>query len=418
MIDITKLNTRFRNKKDIIIETIIDHYGREYEQLIKDRLSNLLIDFSSLPSQEYKFLQKHGDQLNERSKLIIESRYLKYKQAEKIAWEEVIKSIRDYVEKNLSIKCSDEDVAYMFSNSNFEKEYIDSQILNDSETHKLQRDNVLEEQIFFKNHPFLKDARMSQEDINKFMKYKNQVQKQYQITIIEKSQFCKNVFKDFVKRWETPIPAECFTRIAFKYDAFTSSFTVTDDFGKQTIEPYIIMRYLKLKNAGTKCFDTNIIHEVIHSVEIGPNNETFGLRAKGLNAEMANEVKTQLLAIKIVKELHDLGVFILDDPNDYIIQGQSAYEWLFPLTQDFFERNEQIILDCAINNEPHKMVEYFGKPYIEFNNELIRIFDNFMYQYKNSNCVVVSKNDQDLISNIINSMEQYKKENKIKKIAR
>ena len=403
MIDITTLNTKFKRKKDVIVELLIENYGREYEQVIKDRLSNLLIDFSSLPDQEYSFLQNHGDQLNERSKSIIESRYSKYERVRKVAWEEATELIYDYAEKNLSIKCSTPEDFNILSNSDLGEGIIDSlssksvQILNDPNRSQLLKEDILQKQDVFREYARSKNVSITQQDIDKFIGYRKQIQTQYRIVLVEKTKFCKNIFKDFVKRWETPIPAGCYAEIVFGTDAFSRSFTITDRFEKRTVEPYIKIRYLHLKDMGCKSIDTNIVHEMIHASEAG------------FDSSITNEIKTQLLAIKITTQLHRMGIFILDDPDDYIIQGQSGYEMLFPLVQDFFERNEEIILDSSINLQPYKLIEYFGNVYAKFNIELNKIFEGLMIEKtRNVEPIIISNDDCDLISGLIEEMENYK----------
>ena len=138
MIDITKLQESFEQKKDVVIDLIIEQYGREYSEVIKDRLSNLLIDFSSLPDQEYSFLQSNSNQLNIKSKFLIQLRYSKYKQAKKTTLKGAMDLIIKYIEKNLSVKCSNLEDLAMFLNSDLGESYIDSlssrstQIINDT----------------------------------------------------------------------------------------------------------------------------------------------------------------------------------------------------------------------------------------------------------------------------------------------
>lgn len=399
---------KFMQKKDIIAELLIEQYGREYEQFIKERLSNLVIDFSSLPDQEYLFLQRHGDQLNEKSKLIIESRYIKYMQAKQDAWMKSVESINDYAAKYLSIKCPTPGDNPILFNLRLGEGYIDSlgsrsmQILSDPNMSESVKNSILEQQIEFNNQI---SQSISQHDVDKFIEYRNSVKKQYRMDIIEKSEFCKNVFKEFVNKWETPIPAEFFARIMFDYNSFASSFSITYD-DNNIVIPYITIKYLNLKNKSMKCFDTNIIHEVIHTIEIGSKTNKFGLKTSKSDFTMTNEIKTQLLAIKIAGELHRRGIFILDDPNDYMIQGQSAYEWLFPFVQDFFERNKKIILNCAID-ETSDILEYFGDSYRKFDAELLKIFKDFTARSSREEPLVATQVKLELISGIINEMENY-----------
>ena len=59
-----------------------------------------------------------------------------------------------------------------------------------------------------------------------------------------------------------------------------------------------------------------------------------------------------------------------DNPNDYKIEGESTYETLFPLTKDFLDEHETLFSNCAINNTPQKLDEYFGEFWEEFSKKI------------------------------------------------
>ena len=150
------------------------------------------------------------------------------------------------------------------------------------------------------------------------------------------------------------------------------------------------------------------MHEVIHKIETDKNYVGISIHDDRNTNNIINEIRTQYLALKFTKQLHEEGIFIYDNPDDYNIEKECAYEVLFPLTQNFIDEYEDIISDCAINNTPNKLYEYFGEDWKEFSEQIDYIYyEHMKYFFGTNNIPYINSNDK--ITELINNMNSFKK---------
>jgi hypothetical protein len=99
-----------------------------------------------------------------------------------------------------------------------------------------------------------------------------------------------------------------------------------------------------------------------------------------------------------------------DNPDDYKIEGESAYEALFPLTKDFLDEHETLFTSCAINNTPQKLNECFGDFWKVFSKKINSIYYNNMYLFSRT-YIIPCINVDNSIKELINNMNSFKRRN-------
>ena len=112
--------------------------------------------------------------------------------------------------------------------------------------------------------------------------------------------------------------------------------------------------------------------------------------------------------------MHEQGIFIYDNPNDYKIEGESAYEWMFPISESFLEEFEKFFSNCAINNDIEKLNDYFGASWITYSDHINKVFNDNIYFYMNFGKISNIQLDENVTS-IINEMKLSSRKVGIKK---
>ena len=428
MINIIDINDNFNKSKKVIIDVLINYYGREYSEVIKQKLNNVFFDFSSTPEQEYNLLKKHPNKIDNLSKLLILMRYKEFKKIQKISRQTNYKFLMEYIKKELSMNGLDKfnlkskKFLSLFTDKNFNSSYIDAfssksiSLLNDFSISESIKESIIHDQEKFRKiigFFGIKPENLSTNVVDKLLEYRKKIRNNYKNNIVEKSKFGENMIEEIRKKFNIELSPEDIRDIALLENAWAGYICVKSE---NNVEYHQIIKVplLHLMNLGVKGLDVNIIHELIHKIETSGNHVGISIYddnntivGTGTNV-IINEIRTQNLAIKITKELHELRIYIYDNPNDYKIEGESTYESLFPLTKDFLDENETLFTNCAINNTPQKLYEYFGEFWEEFSKKINSIYYDYMHFFSithNIPCV----NTNDNITELINNMNSFKR---------
>lgn len=423
MINIIDINDILNKNMNVIIDILINHYGQEYSDVIRKRLDNVFFDFSSTPEEEYNFLKMHGNQLSGLSKLLIKLRYGEFKRIQSDLFEANYKWLIEYAQNKLlmgnidKVNVESEKFLSLFTDKNFNGGYIDAfssasiSLLNDLDIAESIKESIINDQKEFMSIADSLGIRLenlSTEDVDDLIEYRKKRQTSYKKDIIQNSLFGKNLFKSLKKRFSFELSPEDLSEIAFLENAWAGY--IVDEKEDHTVYHQIIkIPLLHLMNLGIKGLDVGVIHEIIHKIETNGDYVGISIHDENDTNNIINEIRTQNLAIKITKELHKLGIYIYDTPNDSIIERYSNYEALFPLTKEFIDEHEVLISNCAINNTPHKLDEYFGESWKEFSEQINNLYyKNRHYFSANQKIPNIYANDN--ITKLINSMEEFKKE--------
>lgn len=414
---IKNLNERFDKYKHVIMQTLIDYYGYEYANIIKDRFNHIHFIFSSTPKDDYKFAETYNYLLTPEEKKDIELKYDKYLELKKELRKEYCDKLIQYIENEFNVNISDKILSIydtfliLFTDPNFNEGLMDSyttesyKLLNDPSTPNTIRNNIIDDQKHVRNYLEIRniDLKLSKEVADKIKNYRDELRHLYRVSIANKSEFGNKIKNEMETFFGININPELMDEIAFRENPWAGILISDNKF----FHPYIQMPLTKLINYGSKGLDVHIIHEIIHKIETNEMRVGIEIKNDDVNInQYTNEIRTQLLAIKITKQLHELGIFIFDDPNNYSIKDVSIYDKLFPLTELFFEKYEELFKNCAINNTPEQLEIKFGSNWNLFSSKvdeilykIIDLNDHYIYPIDDS--------DKEIIENLIDKMNYY-----------
>ncbi len=77
--------------------------------------------------------------------------------------------------------------------------------------------------------------------------------------------------------------------------------------------------------------------------------------------ELLSEVVNELIAEKITKQMHDNGIYIIDDAEHYQNSGSCLYTRFEDLIHEFIEEYWDLIVESRRNNNMHVLLDQIGK---------------------------------------------------------
>ena len=421
MINLINISDSFNKNKNFIINILINYYGYEYSDIIKERLENVLFDFSSTPEEDYKFLKLHETQIDSLSKFFIIERYRNFRkiqnESKQLIMKPLIYSIQCLLMNGLDkIDVESEKFLTLFMDKNLNGGCIDAfssksiALLNKYDAVDSLKESILNDQNEFrKNMEILgiNFENLNTENVDNFIEYRKKLQTIYKKNIVKKSKYGKNMYKEIRKKFGVELTPEELSFIALTENAW-AGYIYAGSKNNVTYHQIIKIPLLHLINIDVKGLDVNIIHELIHKIETNGDYVGISIHDENRTNNIINEIRTQNLAIKITKQLHKIGIFIYDNPDDYNVEGECTYEALFPLTQNFINEYEEIFSSCAINNTPNELFEYFGEDWKEFSEQIDYIYyEHMKYFLGTNNIPYINSNDK--ITKLINNMNSFKR---------
>ncbi len=375
MIDLNDISKRFNQYKSIIIEMLIDYYGEKNRDTIVNRIGSVYFNFSSTPKDNYQYALTHCDDMSKSDFMLCKVKYIQYKRKNNRSKKLNNSLLRKYIVDKFSIHnldriVEDDDIFLsLFSDSLFNSSQIDSfsskslKRQRSSQVSKAVKDRIQKDQEQF--NCIMENFGIEMKDppaelVDQFILYRKKIQLNYKNYIAIKSKFGKDIFKEMKSQFHLRLNPSIFSDIVFRENAFSGSVVVNG----QAFYNYVRVPLIHLLNKDVKGLDVNIIHEIIHKAEtdgnrVGITSYNQGNPDMGENA-VINDIRTQMLAIRFTKQLHDMGIYLYDDPMDCKVEGESDYEWLFPIAEAFLEKYEDIFKECSFHNIPSKLHDYFG----------------------------------------------------------
>lgn len=431
MIDLNNISRRFYIYKSLIIEMLIDYYGEKNRDKIVDRLDSVYFNFSSTPSDNYQYALTQRNKMSKSDFMLNRVKYIQYKMKNNKSRKLNNDLLRKYIIDKFSIRNLDEFIRNddiflsLFSDRNFSSSQIDFFssknicLQRSSRISKEAKDHIQKEQdqfncVMSRLGIEIKDP--PAELVDQFIEYRKKIQLNYRNYIAVKSKFGKDIFEEIKSKFGLKLIPSIFSDIVFRENAFSGSVIVNGE----TFYNYVRIPLVHLLNKGMKGLDVNVIHEMIHKVETDGNS--VGITSynqdnpdKGENAVL-NDIRTQMLAIRFTKQLHDMGVYIYDNPMDCKIEGESYYEWLFPIAADFLEKYEDIFKECAFHNVPSKLDDYFGPAFQKYSAYINTRYHRFKKYSSKDNLSSLNIQMDNQVNDFIESMElSYNNKMKIKK---
>ncbi len=413
--DIVNFNKKIEQNKDKIIQAFIDYYGLEYSDIIKDRFDKIYFDFSSKPEEEYIFVCSHEDEISEEIKQSIYSKCEEYIESDEKAREENNKRLINYIEEKLSIKISDMEkisklhILSAFTDYNLNEGLIDSystesfKILNDPFKPTTIKESIIKDQERLYNTLKLYDIdiKPTRETADEIIEYRNKLKFLHEMHIVNNSYFVQ-LMDDIEDKFSFRLSPGVLC------DIFLSNNSTAYTIGRNG-KCYSIIKVPLLQHINNNiiALDVNVIHEIIHEIETNKNRTGIQINEKDGKVNNAiNEILTEMSAKKITTKLHDMGVYIFDDPSNCKIYEQSVYEGLFPITEEFIGENDSLFRECSINNNPEKLERTFGEHWKSFSELLDSRLKEIIDIYINQDKFSVIQSDEK-INDAINNMRSF-----------
>lgn len=423
MINITNISENFYKYKNAIINLLVDYYGHEYYDLINERINSTYFNFSSTPIEDYKYAVKHSNEISVFDKSMIKLRYKLYKKLEdksrknnfdlliKYTFESLLITNQNKIKDNTNLFIS------LFSDENFNSGLIDAfspkstKLLNDDNVATSIKESIIRDQEKFKkisNELGINISNLSSYSVDKLIEYRKKLQENHKNYIAQNSQFGKKMFKTIKSEFNLDLQQKNLSFISFIEDAYAGTIIEEND-NNSSYYNYIRIPLIHLINIGVKGLDVNIIHELIHKIETDKDYVGISIHNNENTNDIINEIRTQKLAIHITRKLHEQGIFIYDNPKDYKIEGESVYEWMFPLTESFLDKFEDIFSKCAINNDSSKLEELFGNSWLNYSKHINDVFNSVMYFFSKFRKIPNIQMDEEIAAMITNMEETYNK---------
>ncbi len=429
MINICNIYENFNKHKNIIISSFIDYYGQENYSLIDKRINSTYFDFSSTPVEDYKYVLEHDNEISSFDKIIIKLRYKLYRDLEKKSRKNNFDLLAKYISNNLlitnlsKIKSNEEAFWSLFSDENFNSGLIDSfsskstDLLNDNSVATCIKESINNDREKFKElskNLGIDFSNLTPNIVNKYIEYRKEIQENHKTYIAKNSQFGKKIFKAIKSEFNLELCPEILSFISFIENPYAGNIIVKK-VNNTSFYNFIRIPLIHLINIGIKGLDVNIIHELIHKIETDKDRVGISILDGKNTNNIINEIRTQKLAIFITRKLHEQGIFIYDKPDDYKIEGESTYEWMFPLTESFLNEFEDIFSSCAINNDIDKLNDFFGTSWITYSEHINNVYNNNMYFFSRFGKIPNIKLHESVTS-MINDMELVYRKGRMKNV--
>lgn len=378
--NIDNISDNFNKCKPILLELLISYYGEEHRNKITERFNSIYFDFSSTPDEDYKYALSHNLSDFEQIKKRFEDYERIKNKAKKIYRKLILKYIyKNFIQSYNIPKDKENLFISLFFDDEFNTGYIDSfssesiELVNNPHTPIIVKQSIVDEQKRFmeiSSELKLHYKNISLDLINKFINFRNIVQSAYETYIIKNSEFGKKIYKTIKREFNLKISPADITTFAFNEEP---QFIALEDYHFNNCR-YIKYPITAIINCTSYGIDISIIHELIHAIENDGKNVGIRIYKDSNLNNVANEIRTEKIAKKLTKKLHEKGIFIYDNPEDYQYEETSCYEWLFGFCSNFFEQFESFISNLAINGTPFKLDEQFGESWKTYSKHLDNIY--------------------------------------------
>lgn len=369
--DALDFQKQFSKYKDILIEEIIQEFGEEYRNDIIERINSYVIILQSNPQDDYTYLCKHADKIKFTDRSLIKERYRELEHIKKKARNWLMDEFKWLIsaffkiDENILFQKDSEELVSLFTNQNFDESYIDSynshnmNLLNRVDTPEVIKESVLNDQRILKEKLEKFGIIIDENFIHQVDEFieKRELEKGGYYRRILKSNFGYN--KELYELIQEKDPKFLFN-ISFYQHPHQGIFVMP---GEKEIR-YVFYPVVRLINQNSKALDTSLIHELVHTIE---KDEKYSIM---------DEIIVQKAAINITRRLHENEIFIFDDKEDSQIEGNCAYETLFPLVEPILNYYE-LLKNTLVNGSFYSLNEVFGESWNQFLQELEMIFSTY-----------------------------------------
>lgn len=363
---------QFLKYKDILIEEIIQEFGEQYRKATIEGINSHIIILQSNPLDNYTYLCNHAKNIKFTDRYMIKERYRKLQKIKEKSRNELMDEFKWFIsvffkiDKNVLDQKDSEELVSLFANQNFDESYIDSynsqnmNLLNRVDTPGVIKESVLNDQRILKEKLAKLGIIIDEQFIHRvdgFIK-KRELEKEGYYRRILQSDFSYN--RELYELMQETDPGILFY-MSFYQEPNRGIFTLS---GGKKIK-YIFYPVVRQINQNFKALDTTFVHEIVHTIE------------KEGKYSIIDEIIVQKAAINITKRLHENGIFIFDNKEDYLIEGNCKYEVLFPLIDPILLNYYDLLKNTLINGSFYSLNEAFGESWNKFLQELEMIYATY-----------------------------------------
>lgn len=420
MDSIINIAKNYNEYREILFDLFVDYYGHEYRDLIYSRTEDVPVDLSSTPVDNYYYLKSHSNNISNAERGLIEKQYNDFEsvmnEARNINYDLMFNFLVEVfrIQNRELGRLDKESFLSLFTDKTFSKSLIDGfskqslKFLNDDFVSENDKISILKKQEEFNrvlsNLGVNLDS-FSNASINKVIEYRKKLKENYRNLIIKNSEYGQNMNSGIKSIIGIDVKPEFLNPIGLARSASAVSITVNR--GSELVYyRYVKIPLIYLINRNLKGLDYSIIHELIHIIESYMNYVGISIHDETKTNKIVNEIRTQKLAAKFTKILHERGIFLYDNPKDYKVDGVSTYEFIYPLIGDFLDKYESVFSACAISNDIAKLNMMFGESWPLYSEYINDVFARTVNYYENFNTFPAVNMDVST-SNLIKSMEAH-----------
>jgi len=363
---------QFLKYKDIIIEEIIQEFGEQYRADIIERINSHVIILQSNPLDDYIYLCNHSENIKPMNRWIIKGRYRKLEKIKEKARNKLLDEFKWMIstffriDKTMIDQKYNEEFASLFGNQNFDESYIDSyssssmNLLNRIDTPQIVKESILNDQRVLREKLSEFGIIIDEQFINHVDEFleKRKLEKDGYYRKILKSHFSYNKELSSLTRSEEP---EYLFYASFYPDPNQTIATYPE--GK--VQKHVFYPVIRRINGNFKALDVLFIHELVHTI------------GKSKEQSIMNEIVVQKAAINITKRLHENGIFIFDDKEQCLVEGECTYEVLFPLIEPILSNYDNLLKETLVNSSFSSLSEVFGESWNRLLEELEKVYATY-----------------------------------------
>jgi len=385
----------FEKYKLIIVNEIVRELGIENEEYIRNVFNDFKIVLETPPMEEYRYCK---DNLFDMSKYYYE--YIKLEYLKKKIYNKVIKELLDnWIEIFIDLNKNNnyDKIEKLFYGNKQIIDYFSS--LNELKLKDSRITSGIKDLIIMSREWFMsiinklgyKIKTLDSKMVDIFIMYRDIYFDRIIIKNLleEDNNYIKRIAKiinddnedviaDLIKKWQST----CFKYVKKNGELYR----------------FIYLPINRLKFFGSKTIDVILVHEMIHYIQEMCDKEFI-----------LNEVLVQYKASKIVERLHNRGIFIFDNEDDFKIYGECPYEELYPFVNKIIELIPENVLNMAVITEDYQSLEVIcGKKINDYIIILNNLYSDFM------NCQKFSKENIELCDEYCSEITNYYNNNEIK----
>lgn len=379
MINLRNIKENYENNKSNLIEVFVEVFGENNRLEITNMINNTYINFTSLPNEDYFYVMHNKSLFSEEDVKYVESRFNEYSEIKSKSQGIYINLINDYIKNNFSfvkdieLKGEFSKYRFLFSfyDSMFDIGYIDfysskyMNLLNDEFVSIEVKNFIIEKQELFRSEMLdlgITFGTINSEVVDNYLIYRNNLKNEYKKYILKNTNFGKNISEELDKYYdEKTLVFGTMDEICFYPNPLSSVSIPLNENDKKFY--YIKIPIVELINIGAKSIDVSLIHELVHRLgrkDLFSGIEVYDKENDYVRNKYFDEVLTQKIAIKITKKAREKGIYIYNNLENDLIEGESCYEELFPLIGDFIDEHEELFFKLAFNNNGYELDNYFG----------------------------------------------------------